>query len=900
MIRGYSMFEGLPEAKAILSHAFDWAKASKNPSICDNQKLHKDLKRSIYQLDLIDRAKDKKTAVATYGASQAGKSYLIAALAKGSNEHLIVKLGNASFDFIKDINPPGGKESTALVTRFTTDSEILNEKFPIKVEIFTVFDLEKLISNSFIFDVLLDDQVTVEALVEQLDRDLGDIEKKPLSFQCTFQMNVEDIYEIEDYCSRKFQSNVYHQALRQVDFWNRIELLLFNADKARAVKALQLLWMNLNPYTNLFSLLLSELERIGHPKVIWVGLESICKKFGTSWRRDENSILNVSTITALGSGTDKSIGVLLNGVKTSTITSSALCALVSEIVFPIERPDNMLFDASDLLDFPGARSRKAQTIASLVGNKTDLPLDNFLRGKVSFLFDKYVAQFGISAMLLCTGPSNQEVVGLAQLVEDWVIVTHGLKSESRASVPCSLFFILTKLDHEFTNSLGIDVGPDRWDTRIKASLEEPFSGKHSFKTSWVTQWTKSAPFRNVFWLRNPNADQSSIMDYVGEPGRSLEKQIRPDKADFIGRLRGSFLESTLAQKYFQEPSRAWDQGLRLNDGGATYLISKIEAITSQGLHKNQLHEVYKQTLAWRKDDLQLFYRKMDLEGLRGTQEKAAKSFIVSCDGLIKRKRLGEFISLFNIRDDEVQDIFKISRMKFERMKTARRTVADPLDPVEGVMDPELAEMLGIAITEREPEKSDQANHLAVSFSTTLLSIFLEQWSERLIESVSVGNLNDYLHVDRSFVAGLVGEFRSAAERTGLTDTLQEIVEETAQISAGDQSGWLWYQISRFTTKFNDFINYGGHMAEGPFHIKFLDGRSKLIFDAVEKPDRLEEISDLKHDFTIQGFRDWIAAVQAMIMDNSMDAGFGDSERRENEVLGGLLSTLEQISTEAEN
>ena len=190
--------------------------------------------------------------------------------------------------------------------------------------------------------------------------------------------------------------------------------------------------------------------------------------------------------------------------------------------------------------------------------------------------------------------------------------------------------------------------------------------------------------------------------------------------------------------------------------------------------------------------------------------------------------------------------------------------------------------------------------MAVSFPTTLLSIFLEQWSDRLINSVSLGNLNDYLHVDRAFVTVLVREFRSAAERTGLNGTLQKIVEQTAQISAGDQSSWLWYQISQFTTKFNDFINHGGHTSEGPFHIQFLDGRSKLVFDNVSKPDRLEEISDIKVDFAIQGFRDWIAAVQAMIMDNAMEAGFGEAERRENEELGGLLTALEKITTEEES
>lgn len=58
--------------------------------------------------------------VGFFGISQAGKSYLISALAAGSQGALEAAYGDRRVDFIKEVNPVGsGKEATGLVTRFT-------------------------------------------------------------------------------------------------------------------------------------------------------------------------------------------------------------------------------------------------------------------------------------------------------------------------------------------------------------------------------------------------------------------------------------------------------------------------------------------------------------------------------------------------------------------------------------------------------------------------------------------------------------------------------------------------------------------------------------------------------------------------------------------------------------
>ena len=47
-------------------------------------------------------------------------------------------------------------------------------------------------------------------------------------------------------------------------------------------------------------------------------------------------------------------------------------------------------------------------------------------------------------MLLCIGPSNQEVKTLPEMVYDWIASTHGTTPEQRSQQPTALFLVLTK------------------------------------------------------------------------------------------------------------------------------------------------------------------------------------------------------------------------------------------------------------------------------------------------------------------------------------------------------------------------------------------------------------------------------------------------------------------------
>ena len=84
-----------------------------------------------------------------FGISQAGKSYLISALAAGSNGSLEALYGERRVDFIKEVNPVGGgKEATGTVTRFTRQAPTAPAGYPVPLRLFSEIDLAKILANA--------------------------------------------------------------------------------------------------------------------------------------------------------------------------------------------------------------------------------------------------------------------------------------------------------------------------------------------------------------------------------------------------------------------------------------------------------------------------------------------------------------------------------------------------------------------------------------------------------------------------------------------------------------------------------------------------------------------------------------------------------------------------------
>ena len=98
-------------------------------------------------------AASRPPAVAVYGASQAGKSYLMSGLSSPAEGPFLISYGDRQLDYLLEINPSGGDESSGLVSRFTLHApRSPNPQFSVPVKLLSISDIIRIIGNTFLSD----------------------------------------------------------------------------------------------------------------------------------------------------------------------------------------------------------------------------------------------------------------------------------------------------------------------------------------------------------------------------------------------------------------------------------------------------------------------------------------------------------------------------------------------------------------------------------------------------------------------------------------------------------------------------------------------------------------------------------------------------------------------------
>ena len=225
------------------------------------------------------------------------------------------------------------------------------------------------------------------------------------------------------------------------------------------------------------------------------------------------SLLDAACLNSIGAPSARPVRFFLageGGGREVALPPPVLSALVSEIRLPLERRPGSLLDKADLLDFPGGRALKGINgfgKEELSTGRLELAVEVFKRGKLTFLFEQFALDREITTLLLCSpGPTKPEAIQLQSQVEQWLKIRYG------APVPAatgeldkpSLFLALTKFDTSL-GTLRSDNAKDRWESRVQEACVDFWARTSS---SWIGNWGgKGRAFTNLFWIRNPYADQ---------------------------------------------------------------------------------------------------------------------------------------------------------------------------------------------------------------------------------------------------------------------------------------------------------------------------------------------------------------------------------------------------------
>ena len=843
-----------------------WLEANRARLKEDPSALARDFRRFGRRAARLRVAAERPMCVAVFGASQAGKSYLVSSLATRPGEALTAVYGGQRLNFLSDLNPEGGKESTGLVSRFTAGPVAAPAAAPVPLRLMSQTDVVKILANAFLEDFKIRDLAppgdeAIRALFDRL---------APLAGPApTGGMTVDDMEELREYFDRELGAHPLIRGLGPA-YWNRAADLVPRLPPALRHEAYAPLWNGIDAFTQVAQRLTAALDALGFPDVAFCGLDALQPR--------ETSVLDADMVFGLGeTPLHGSVRLVSSTGAAASIDRATAAALIAEITVPLEGPPWPFFQHTDLLDFPGARTREEITDPAGFLAQPGRLGRVFLRGKVAYLFQRYNAEQEISAMLLCVGPSNQDVQTLPNMIEQWIGQTMGATPEARAKQRNSLFFVLTKFDGEFETKAGEDLdGDQRWTTRLKASLLDFFGKAHD----WPNRWTPGRAFDNVFWLRSTAIGFAAVMDYEG----ARERGVSPRAAEMVEKRRQAFLANALVRKHFADPARAWAAGLAPNDGGIVDLAERLALVCDVGTKAEQVAGRIDELAAAMGQRLRPYHRTDDkaAELLRARKEAGgvARSLLACAEA----QMFGPLLRQMQVTDDLIGSVYWDLQSKADAAPVPIGTVGSGRDyrKALGALladdDDDAAEAVPTA-----PEVRDRFDRFADQSLT--------EWNRQLLALADDPATQAVFQLPRARAAMLVNEIMTAARRLDLRDRIAQDLRDRASFQHRSPAA-AQKPIMLVESGINGFVHMLGFDRLPLEQRPRPHGSDRAVFTprpVLSGPPVLAETATAyDYEFHV----DWIVAAARLFEDNVQDPAASGLDVPANEALGAMLKRLE--------
>ncbi|MCL6283941.1 putative virulence factor [Ruegeria sp. 2012CJ41-6] len=845
---------------SVCGEALTWVQDPGNGDLlgAEARSLIRLMRQSARRSGRLSRSARTRMSVSVFGPSQAGKSFLVSVLARPENGRLVADFEgpDGQLDYIRQINPEGEGESTGLVTRFTMDRAPTPAGFPIRLNLLSEADIARTLINSFFMDGDRSEPVPepgdIAAHLDQFKARAGAVQPG---------LDEDDVHEIAEYIDSHFGREAYAAALRPL--WEDAAQILPGLSRADRAAFLSLLWGGHAPFCELYLTLADALAQLDHASQAFAGLDALVPR--------EASIIDVKTLGGAADGTP--LTVTTEQGRQATLPRSVICGLAAELVLPMRDLPSQIFADTDLLDFPGARNRFEQDLSKAFESPDKLLPELLLRGKVAYLFDRYVEDQEITSMLLCIPDSNMETVDLPGLVQNWIAKTHGPNAEARRAADCVLFMVLTKFDKHLSDSAAEGGDETRFDRRMQASLLEKF-GKGS--DNWVTEWQPGQSFDNCFWLRNPNYYVDGLIDY-DEDRREL--RLRPEKETRLGELRAGCVQAPAVQRHFASPEAAWDAALSLNDGGVSYLAQHIEKVCKPDSKLVQIRAQLQQVVGELARAMAPFHVSDDVEKRIAEKQDAAARVIDDLEQVLARHRFGALVSALMVDQEEIEG-------RISRVPNSIR-ITNAVNAAEG----------GSAGLQRPGRPAQRAESAGDGIRTMTLEQFqaetaMEAWIEGMKALRSDAMRLSAYGIGEGTSGDLVAELIQAARRTDLSDRTADMLREvnfglTVEKQAQPASILGAEAINGFvsTLGMQDVTE-----ADRP-KVQESDGGERAIFVTPAPSDSADDLPQQPRPTAQSFWTDWVFGLDAMFVANAKDGLGGQVDVDQNLALGRILGAL---------
>lgn len=652
------------------------------------------------KLRKIVEAEKDNPAIAAYGKSQVGKSYLMSNMLQ--REEILpdgrkvilpfeVEADGLQYNFIDKMNPiTHDTEATGVVTRFSSfdrDFSRYSKEYPVLMKCLSATDITLILCDGYFHDVIdpeTDSRNEINEYADKIYLKYKDKESRPL-----LPMTADDILEMKYYFQKYIK---LAQEVNKSNIFDKIALVIDRIPADDYVEVFSYFWRNEPTLTQLYRRILRTLSMLKYHRDVYLKVDAVLHK-----GMNENTIMSVECLNGLGSEQGEYIcnaylkqtdGTFLVKANMNKSDLSAVCAEVVYYINPKFQkikasyemeyisdevrkylPNDGQVDVdmlvkTDLLDFPGARARGKEQKNTL--HKPDIFTKVLLRGKVSYLFNKYSESRAVNILLYCHDAKMNDVTSLYITLNEWVNQYIGKTTEERARTlqladnVSPLFYIATKFNMDMAEDQNTAANErtaidGRWLGRFKKVLYKECFNAGS--VDWVRNWTAQGTyFQNSYLLRDykySGMKGSKLYSGFKETGREDGLLVNED---YLKLLKDSFCESEDAALFFSNRQLAWDVAATMNNDGALYIIENLSrtAAAMKRVRENQFADICKQIIQKLRNIMKEYYVSDDTSELLAENiRKAYRVFAemeLTCQ--INPKYFGQLLQALQLTEAE--------------------------------------------------------------------------------------------------------------------------------------------------------------------------------------------------------------------------------------------------------
>lgn len=828
--------------------------------------------------------------VGFFGISQAGKSYLISALAAGSNGELEAHYGTQVVDFIKEVNPVGGgKEATGLVTRFTRHAPDAPVGYPIPLRLFSEIDLAKILANTW-FNDFNHEQLNYKIDENRIEERLHPFLQRVGQANANNGVSCEDVVALWDYLNASFKKSV--EKLEHA-WWPQVLKIAPALSPNERAGLFSLLWGEQPELTETYRSLANVLAKLNHAKMVFAPLETLID-------HSSGSIMNVDSLNRLGSSQDRTVEIRYwkenQQTGSATLSQAELAALTSELIFPLaEVTNNSGMEQIDLLDFPGYRGRLKLLALKDAAQDGQNPVSQLLlRGKVAYLFERYTDNQEMNALVVCASSFKQsDVSDVGPVLTRWVEKTQGKTPEDRGKNKAGLFWAITMCDMRITDNLKKTESQlkEAWEGMLHMTLLERFA-----QYDWLKEWSPGKPFDNCFLVRKPGID-TPFLTLENEPGQESLKEMAlaeryRDVLDTIGRV---FVTGNNIRRHIAEPKDAWQEMLKLNDGGISRLTGALRGVAHLEFKLQRLREQLLQCRIEKGDQLLGRWYEQDGDDQIVKKQAIAKDLwqgLSACP-----HSLGEMISSLDLPSHELHNIYLSIRNQVQEPQAGAEQrphnafTSNPFGNNPFANNPfgnsPVDEQPAVIESGPAPERVGRDDEFAHQAFKAWVA-HLRELPQKTIQWQQLGMNSEMINL-------LCEELITAATRLDLEGMLKRALAGQEQASTRREQ-LLARQVLRAQLVMRDFIAWFGYLSLPEEQIpNSYVGEKKKVFarQAPLASDELPQLASVAPQPGVAYMGDWLSALMTIILDNAGHSATRDISFEHNRQLGQIIGQMKQ-------